>query len=144
MTNLLKDKFKKVTWIIDCHASFDALKKALREALVLRIMDPLKGRLLLCTDASNMAIGTIMMQDGKVIAYESKKLSNAKLNYPVHDYKKILAIIHALKVWRHYLFNSEFKIETDYQSFRYFTSQFIMNHRQSRWMKLMQEFNFEM
>ena len=53
MTNLLKDKFKKVTWIIDCHASFDALKKALREALVLRIMDPLKGRLLLCTNASN-------------------------------------------------------------------------------------------
>ena len=64
-----------------------------------------------------MAIGTIMMQDGKVIAYESKKLSKAKLNYPVHDYKKILAIIHALKVWRHYLFNSEFKIDTDYQSF---------------------------
>ncbi len=53
------------------------------------------------------------MQEGKVIAYESKKLNNAKVNYLVHV-KELLAIIHALKVWRHYLLGSEFKIEIDH------------------------------
>ena len=89
-----------------------------------------------------MAIGAILMQDGKVIAYESRKFNNAELNYPVHE-KELLVIIHALKVWRHYLLGSEFKIETDHQSLRYLTSQANLNRRQSRWMELMQEFNFE-
>jgi ribonuclease HI len=105
-------------------------------------MDPLKCGLVLCTDASDMAIGAVLMQEGRVIAYESRKLNNAELNYPVHE-KELLAIIHALKVWRHYLLGSEFKIETDHQSLRYLTTQANLNRRQSRWMELMQEFNFE-
>ena len=52
---------------------------------------------------------TILMQEGRVIDYESKKFINAELNYPV-DEKEFLAIIHALKVRRHNLLGSEFKI----------------------------------
>ena len=48
-------------------------------------MDPLKGRLVLCTNANDMAIGAIMMQKNRVITYESRKLSNTELNYPVHE-----------------------------------------------------------
>ena len=44
-----------------------------------------------------------------MIDYESKKFINAELNYPV-DEKELLAIIHALKVRRHNLLGSEFKI----------------------------------
>jgi hypothetical protein len=32
-----------------------------------------------------MAIGVVLMQEGMVIAYESRKLNNADLNYPVHE-----------------------------------------------------------
>ena len=71
VTNLLKEKFERINWTRNCHGSFEALKKALTEALVLRTIDPLKGGLVLCTDASDMAIGAIFMQEGKVIAYES-------------------------------------------------------------------------
>ena len=72
-------------------------------------MDPLKGGLLLGTYANDMAIGATMMQEGRVTVYESRKLSNAELNYPVHE-KELLAIIHALKVWHHYLLGCNFKI----------------------------------
>ena len=75
MTDLLKGKSKRIIWTHDCHESFEALKKALTEAPILRIMDSLKGALVLCTDASDMAIGIVLMQEGKVIVYESKNLT---------------------------------------------------------------------
>ena len=81
------------------------MKKTLTKSLVLKILDALKDGLVLCTNVSDMTIGVIMIQEDRVIAYESKKLNNVVLNYPVHD-KELLAIIHALKVWRHYLLGS--------------------------------------
>jgi hypothetical protein len=44
----------------------------------------------------DLAIGTILMQDKKKIAYESRKLNFVELNYPVHE--KIFAVIHSLEV----------------------------------------------
>jgi hypothetical protein len=142
ITDLLKRKSERIIWTRDCHESFEALMKTLTEAPVLTIVDPLKGGLVLCTDASDMAIGDVLMQEGRVIAYESKELKNVELNYPVHE-KQLLAIIHALKVWRHYLLGSEFKIETNHQSLRYLIRQANLYRKQSHWMELMQEFNFE-
>jgi len=46
---------------------------------------------------TNLAIGPILMQEGKVIVYKFKKLNLAELNYPTHE--KELLVIHALKVW---------------------------------------------
>lgn len=106
-------KFEQTTWAIDCHANVEALKEALSEATILQIVHPLKNKLVLCTYANDMTIGVIVMQEGMVIAYESRKLNNAELNYSIHE-KKLLAIIHTLKVWSHYLLGSEFKIETGY------------------------------
>lgn len=73
-------------------------------------MDLLKSRLILCTNASDRAIGVIMMLEGMVIAYESIKVKkNVELNYLAHE-KDFLMIIHASKVWRHNLLGSEFKL----------------------------------
>ena len=48
-------------------------------------MDSLKGRLILYTYANDMAIDAIMMQEGKEIAFEFKKLNNIELNYSVYE-----------------------------------------------------------
>ncbi|GJP51358.1 hypothetical protein CLOM_g10513 [Closterium sp. NIES-68] len=61
---------------------------------------------MLITDASDLAVGAVVLQDFgeglQPIAYESRKLNPAERNHPVHD-KELLAIVHAFKVWRCYL-----------------------------------------
>jgi len=42
-----------------------------------------------------------------VIVYASRKLRELKLNYPIHDLE-LAAIVHALKLWRHYLYGETF------------------------------------
>ena len=101
-------------------------------------MDPI----ILCTDASDLAIGTVLMQDKKIIAYESCKLNYTELNYPVHE-NKLLAVIHSLKIWRHYLLEVRCKIQTDHESLKYLSTKPHLSRRQCRWMELLQEFYFE-
>lgn len=142
LTALLKGKSDSIEWTSDCDSSFLNLKNALTSTPILTIMDPLKGGIVLCTDASDLAIGAVLMQEGRVLAYESRKLNSAELNYPIHE-KELLAIIHSLKVWRHYLLGIKFKIETDHQSLRYLSTQPNLSRRQCRWMELLQEFDFD-
>jgi hypothetical protein len=42
------------------------------------------------------------MQEGHVIAYASRQLRKHELNYPTHDLE-LAAVVHALKIWRHYI-----------------------------------------
>ena len=122
LMTLLKDKFHSINWIEECGLSFVTLKETLTQILVLTIMNPWKGNIVLCTDASDLAIGAILMQDKVVIAYESCKLIFMELNYPVHE-KKLLVAIHALKICRHYMLGIKFKIEIDHKSLKYLSIQ---------------------
>ncbi|GJP32458.1 hypothetical protein CLOM_g17081 [Closterium sp. NIES-68] len=86
-------------------AAFDQLKIALTSLPVLRISDPDRPYKVI-TDASNITIGAVLLQDFgdglQPVAYESRKLQGAGKNYTVHD-KEMLAIVHAFKTWRCYL-----------------------------------------
>jgi hypothetical protein len=136
MIALLRGKLEAIMWTNECELRFLALKTALTQVPVLTIIDPMKGNIVLCTNASDLAIGAVLIQDKRVIAYESHKLSPAKLNYPVHE-KELLAVIHSLKVWRHYLLGVKFKIETDHQSLKYLSTQPNLSRRQYRWVELL-------
>jgi len=57
------------------------------------------------------------MQDGYVVCYESGKLEH-KNNETIHDLE-LATIVHALKVWRHYLLGRIFELITDHISFKY-------------------------
>jgi hypothetical protein len=57
---------------------------------------------LVCTDASKEGLGGVLLQDGRVISYISRKLRRNEENYMTHDLE-LLSIVYALKVWRHYL-----------------------------------------
>ena len=48
-------------------------------------MDPVKKNIILYTNASDLAIGAVLMQDKEIIAYEYRKLNSVELNYPVHE-----------------------------------------------------------
>ena len=51
-------------------------------------------------------------------------------------------MIHALKIWRHYLYGAQFEIFTDHQSLKYIFSQKELNLRQRRWIELMKDYDF--
>ena len=102
ITNLLKEKNDVIDWTLECELSFQNLKFVLTETSVFTIMDPLKQNIILCIDTNDLAIGVILMRDKKVIAYKSRKVNYAELKYPIHE-EELLAVLHSLKVWRHYL-----------------------------------------
>lgn len=64
------------------------------------------------TDASDFAIGGVLMQEGHPIAYESRKLNETERRYTVQE-KEMTAVVHCLRTWRHYLLGSRFVVKTD-------------------------------
>ncbi|XP_026399067.1 uncharacterized protein LOC113294908 [Papaver somniferum] len=59
--------------------------------------------------------------EGKVIAYASRQLRVHEKNYPTHDLE-LAAIVFALKLWRHYLYDERFELFTDHKSLKYMFS----------------------
>ena len=104
----------------------------LTSAPILKIVD-LEGNFLVCTDACKQGIGGVLMQDGHVISYESRKLKEHEQNYATHDLE-LAAIIHALKMWIHYLMGKKFELRTDHDGLKYLFEQPNLNARQRRWM----------
>ncbi|GJP72818.1 hypothetical protein CLOP_g3574 [Closterium sp. NIES-67] len=100
LTDLLK-KGKFYEWGGEQQAAFEQLKLFLTSPPVFRIAHPHRPFVLI-TDASELAVGTVLLQDFgeglQPIAYESRKLNPAEENYPVHD-KELLAIVYAFKAY---------------------------------------------
>ncbi|XP_071685266.1 uncharacterized protein [Lolium perenne] len=138
LTQLLK-KDKKFEWTDKCEASFQELKKRLVTAPVLTMPDITKDFDVYC-DASKLGLGSVLMQEGKVIAYLSRQLRPHEMNYPTHDLE-LAAVVHALKTWRHYLVWNRCEIYTDHKSLKYIFTQRELNMRQSRWMELIKDYD---
>ncbi|BBN67758.1 transposable element gene [Prunus dulcis] len=73
------------------------------------------------TDASDFAIGGVLMQDGHPLAFESRKLNDTERRYTVQE-KEMTAVVHCLRTWRHYLLGSQFVVKTDNVATSYFQS----------------------
>ena len=75
----------------------------------------------------------MLSQENCVIAYESRKLKQHERNYATHDLE-LAAIVHALKMWRHYLIGRKFFLMSDNVSLKYLFDQQNLNARQARWL----------
>ncbi|KAL3688559.1 hypothetical protein R1sor_014868 [Riccia sorocarpa] len=84
------------------------------------------------TDASNYAIGGVLVQDGRPVAYESKKLSERESHWPTHE-KELYAIVYCLKKWQHYLGLHKTKVYTDNISLKYFETMDRVTPKLLRW-----------
>lgn len=100
---------KDAPWLWDSAEAqaFEQLKQALTTPPVLVTPDHSKPfKLKVYCDASKFAIGAVLMQvkDGeeRPVAYESRKLSSAEMNYNTYE-QELLALVHALRVWRCHL-----------------------------------------
>jgi hypothetical protein len=82
------------------------------------------------------------MQDNHVVAYASRQLRKHEEHYPTHDLE-LAAIVHALKIWRHYLIGKRCEIYSDHKSLKYIFTQPDLNLRQRRWLELIKDYDLE-
>ncbi len=138
MTELLK-KEKMFEWSAACEDSFQEIKKRLTTALVLTLPDIRKDFEIFC-DASRQGLGCVLMQERKVMAYASRQLRPHEVNYPTHDLE-LAAVVHALKIWRHYLIGNRCEVYTDHKSLKYIFTHTELNMRQRRWLELIKDYD---
>jgi hypothetical protein len=140
MTELLK-KGVKFVWSKACVKAFHTLRQHLTSALVLVQPDNSKPFEVFC-DASGTGLGCVLMQEGRVIAYASRALRPHGLNYTTHDLE-LAIVVHALRIWRHYLMGNRCNIFTDHKSLKYIFTQSELNMRQRRWLELIKDYDLE-
>src|SRR6185312_13978870 len=148
LLSLLK-KDTKYIWADSCETAFAKLKEAFTEAPVLLHADTSKP-FFLETDASDFAIAGILSQMDSSeklhpVAYYSRKLTTAEVNYEIHD-KELLAIIASFHQWRSLLLGSSFPVTvyTDHKNLLYFTDAKHLNRRQVRWSLFLSDFNYQL
>ncbi|CAA0813273.1 Uncharacterized mitochondrial protein AtMg00860 [Striga hermonthica] len=94
LTDLLK-KGKPWVWSDECERAFDDLKVAVSQESVLALPDFTKP-FEVHTDASDFAIGGVLMKERHAIAFDSRKLNDTERRYTVQE-KEMTTIIHCLR-----------------------------------------------
>lgn len=124
----LQKKGRTFKWIVECQNSLDQLKHLLTTNF-LRIVDPSK-EFTLWIDACKEGVGGLLMQEAKVVAYESWKLKEHEHKYLEYDLE-LTTVIHVLKMWRHYFLGKIFTLMIDHNSLTNNFRQPTINARQA-------------
>ena len=95
---------------------------------------------MVCTNGCGQGLRGVLMQHNHVVCYESRKLKDHEKNYATHDLE-LATIVHALKMWRHYLMGRKFELRTEQYGLKYLFDQPTLNARKARWLEFLCEFN---
>lgn len=120
---------------------FETLKTLLTSDPILAYPDFNKP-FTLTTDASLYALGAILSQEGRPIAYASKTLDNAQCNYDTTE-RELLAVVWACKQFRHYLYGVKFHLQTDHRALVWLSNLQEPNSKLQRWKIKRNEYNFD-
>jgi hypothetical protein len=147
ITSLLR-KNQRFEWSSQAQEAFEELKRRFTSAPILRHFDP-DLPIRLHTDASSFAISGILSQlrpedsQWHPVAFFSRKCIPAECNYGIPDLE-MLAIVEAMRHWRHYLEGSHHPIQvlSDHKNLTTFMSTKVLNRRQARWAELLADYDF--
>ena len=128
-------------WTDECDAAFTGLKDALCNAPVLYLPDFKRPFEVICA-ASGVGLGAVLVQDGRPLAFWGKHLTEAEQNYGVGE-QEMLAVVHALELWRCYLDGMKFKTVTDHSPNTFFANKKLLNPRQQCWAEHIQPYTYE-
>lgn len=141
-------------WDTPQQSAFETLKAQFISGPVLKHVES-HLPFLVETDASDYAIGAVLSQfpssdtsdpsSTRPVAFFSKRLLPAEVNYSVHD-KELFAIVSALQHWRHYLLGSPTPILvlSDHRNLEYFRNKPILRPRHARWQTFLSDFDFRL
>ncbi|GJP72832.1 hypothetical protein CLOP_g3586, partial [Closterium sp. NIES-67] len=139
LTNLLM-KTTPYKWEQKHQEAVEELKQALKSAPVLILRDP-ECDYVIEANASDQAVGAVLMQDQgnglQPIAYLSKKLHGAELNYPIHN-KEALPIIIVFKTWKSYPEGQKTSIYTNHYNLKHLKTQPNLSRWQLRWIDFLE------
>ena len=100
-----------------CEQEIQELKRSLTSAPILIVLK--RGSMYrVCCNASKDGLGCVLMQSERVMAYGSRQLKNHERNYPTHN-MELAAVVFALKIWRHYLYDEKFKVFSYHKGLKY-------------------------
>jgi hypothetical protein len=137
----LLEKGKMFEWTPRREASFQELQKRLTTTPVLTMPDMEKS-FSICRDASGQGLGCVLMQDDHVVAYASRQLRKHEEKYLPHDLE-LATVIHALKIWRHYIICKRCEVYSDHKSLKYIVTQPDLKLKQRRWLELIKDYDLE-
>ena len=140
MYNLTHEKAKFI-WDEAAQNAFDTLKKLFKQRMVLQPYEE-GGTLDLYTDASDVAIGAVLMCNQKPIEFFSKKLSPVEQRYSAHE-REALGMVLSIQHFRHQLTARKFVLHTDHRPLTYWLDKAPVNERHARWMVKVQDMNFK-
>ena len=137
---LLK-KNKRFSWTNVEQEAFDMLKHLCQERIHLT---PLRdeGEIELFTDASEVACGAALLQDGKVVEFYSRRFSDVETRYSATD-RECLAMVRALLHFRRFLYGHTFTVHTDHKPLTYFMSTTPKTERRAKWLTHIQDLDFK-
>lgn len=133
-------------WTAKAEIAMQELKDKLMSPPILVHFDQ-TGNLTIRCDASGYGLGAVLIQESAdklrkgVIAYTSRTLVGAEKNYAT-THKECLAVIHAVKHWRHYLYGKHFDVITDHHALCWLMKTKDHTGQLMRWSLLLQEFEF--
>lgn len=135
--SLKKDSF---VWSNTQQLTFDNLKNKLTNALVLALPDFAKP-FILEADACGYGLGAVLIQEGRPLSYYSKAIGPKAAALSTYD-KEALAIIEAVKKWKHYFADTSLVIRTYQESLKYIQEQKLTEGVQHKLLLKLLGYNF--
>nr|GEW44484.1 putative reverse transcriptase domain-containing protein [Tanacetum cinerariifolium] len=117
------------------------LLKKLSSTPILALPEGSENFVVYC-DASRKGLGAVLMQGEKIRVYASRQLKIHEKNYTTHDLK-LGAVEFALKMWRHYSYNTKYIVFIDHKSLKHILDQKELNMRQHRWLEMLSDYDCE-
>ncbi|EER03931.1 Retrotransposable element Tf2 155 kDa protein type, putative [Perkinsus marinus ATCC 50983] len=121
--------------------AFQDLKKALTDLPYLEYPDFSRPFEMAC-DASNYAIGGVLEQDGRPLAFYSQTLTGSQLNWPVYE-KEAYAVLKCLERFRHLHLGYQLRVKifSDHRPLQWLKT--ATSSKLQRWLLALQQYQFD-
>ena len=127
-------------WAAHYQEAFDQIKQTLSREVILAY--PTYGELFeIYTDASTRQLGAVITQNGRPIAFFSRKLNSAQMKYSVTELE-LLSIVECLKEFKGMLWGQKLKVYTDHKNLVR-DALGLTSDRVYRWRLILEEYNPE-
>ncbi|CAL2256575.1 unnamed protein product [Prunus armeniaca] len=128
-------------WTPEATAAFLKLKELMLSPRVLALPDLTKP-FIIESDAFGTGIGVVLQQEGRPISFTSKTLGPRNQALSTYE-REMMAIVHAIKKWHHYLQGRHFVIQTDHHNLKYFLNHKVHIPFQQKWVTKLLGYDYE-